>query len=979
MITDITTLEGACTAEPEAGLGALATSRGNLPLEAVDVRAAIAGTSASVELTQGFLNPFDIPLEATYIFPLPDRAAVTAMRMECAGHVVEGVLKERSRARADYDAAIAEGRRAAIAEEDRPDVFTMRVGNIGAGERVTVRLTLAQPLPYADGEVTFRFPLVIAPRYIPGSPLGGVPAGSGVAADTDAVPDGSRISPPVLLPGFPNPVRLTLSADIAPAGLTLAGIRCSLHATAEQASDDGRTVVRLRPGERLDRDFILRLAVADHDQIATSLVLTPDPGEDPAQGTFTLTLVPPDGGSKPRARDVVLVLDRSGSMQGWKMVAARRAAARIVDTLTGADRFALLCFDHVVERPPDLPDGLAEATDRNRFRAIERLARTDARGGTEMLGPLEEAVRLLIEEEEPETAGADAADGGPGRDRVLVLVTDGQVGNEDQILHRIGALLARIRVHVVGIDQAVNAGFLSRLAGAGRGRCELVESEDRLDEAAARIHRRIGAPLVTGLELAADGLQIVPGTVAPSLLPDLFGGVPATVTGRWRGHPGGTVTVRGTAAGGGPFESKLAAVAGGNAACTAHWARAHLRDLEDRYACLAAHDHAELARLERQITEVSLHHGELCRFTAFVAVDSRVVTDGAGPHRVTQPVELPAGWDPAGLGLPPAAAAPIPMSAMPRGLAARGGPMPMSAGHAAPMRAAAAAMRAAAAGGIPRSVGVPASVQGARYPADVSLLPRARRQLADEVTALQGAQDAPEAERIRLLADLCTRIDALLAWLAGDPAAAGQLTGLAGLARKLRACDRPGPPRGAELDALWAEAIRVLAGCAAGAVPGARPAFWKRPRLPRDRGPATGIAGAGTTYRSAERKTAAGRAGHPAVRARAWLTSSRIWATSASTVSKRSVPRSLTAKSIAARTPYRSRSSRSSAYASTVRSPPPNVGLVPIEIAAGHRSVSVPSVSRLVSQPAYTPSTGIAMCGGTSRFAVGKPSARPRM
>ena len=403
MTTDIAPLTTEPAAEPEAGLGALATSRGNLPLDAVDIRAAIAGTSASVELTQGFRNPFDVPLEATYIFPLPDRAAVTAMRMECAGHVVEAALKERSRAREDYDQAIAEGRRAAIAEEDRPDVFTMRAGNIAPGERVTIRLTLAQPLPYQDGEVTFRFPLVVAPRYIPGRPLGGAPAGSGVAADTDAVPDASRISPPVLLPGFPNPVRLTMSVDIDPAGLPLAGIRCSLHATSEEAAADGHTIVRLRPGERLDRDFILRLAIADRKRIATSLVLTPDPGEDPAQGTFTLTLLPPDGGDRSRPRDVALVLDRSGSMSGWKMVAARRAAARIVDTLTSVDRFAVLCFDNLVERPRDLPDGLAEATDRNRFRAIEQLARTDARGGTEMLEPLERAVRLLTDAAEPES------------------------------------------------------------------------------------------------------------------------------------------------------------------------------------------------------------------------------------------------------------------------------------------------------------------------------------------------------------------------------------------------------------------------------------------------------------------------------------------------------------------------------------------------------------------------------------------------
>jgi Ca-activated chloride channel family protein len=832
MTTEIAPLEGEYAADPDAGLGALATSRGNLPLDAVDVRAAIAGTSARVELTQDFRNPFDVPLEATYIFPLPDRAAVTAMRMECAGHVVEGVLKERARAREEYDQAIAEGRRAGIAEEDRPDVFTMRVGNIVPGERVTVRLVLAQPLPYSDGAVTFRFPLVVAPRYIPGHPLPGAPAGSGVAADTDAVPDASRISPPVLLPGFPNPVRLTLSADIDPGGLPLTGIRSSLHGIAEQADAGqaeagGHTIVRLRPGERLDRDFILRLAVADQDRIATSLTLTPDPGEDPAEGTFTLTLVPPDGGDqpRPRPRDVVLVLDRSGSMLGWKIVAARRAAARIVDTLTGTDRFAVLCFDTVVERPPDLPDGLAAATDRNRFRAVEGLARTDARGGTEMLAPLEQAVALLTGAAGPQAAKGVEAE----RDRVLVLVTDGQVGNEDQILERMGARLARIRVHVVGIDQAVNAGFLSRLATAGRGRCELVESEDRLDEAAARIHRRIGAPLVTGLALAADGAAIVPGTVAPGLLPELFPGVAVTLTGRWQGPPGGTVTVTGTAADGSPFESKVTAITGGSPASTAIWARAHVRDLEDRYASGAGHDTAGLARLEEQITGVSLRYGVLCRFTAFVAVDSRVVTDGAGPHRVTQPVELPAGWDAAGLGHPPAvgwAAAARPASARPR--SAR--PMRARAGRRA------TAMRASKAVGWTAAGGPAATPMAAPGTGAASRLVQARRQAADEAAALRSAADAPDAERARLLADLATRIEALLAALGAAPAGAGQLAGLAELARALHACephacDGPGSPGDAGLDALWQEAIRVLTGFAGDAEPGtASRAFWKRSR-----------------------------------------------------------------------------------------------------------------------------------------------------
>jgi Ca-activated chloride channel family protein len=839
MTTEITPLEGEHIADPGAGLGALATSRGNLPLEAVDVRAAIAGTAASVELTQGFHNPFDVPLEATYIFPLPDRAAVTAMRMECAGHVVEGVLRERSRAREEYDQAIAEGHRAAIAEEDRPDVFTMRVGNIPPGERVTVRLVLAQPLPYADGEVTFRFPLVVAPRYIPGRPLPGAAAGSGVAADTDAVPDASRISPPVLLPGFPNPVRLTLSADIDPAGLPLTGIRSSLHATAEQAGPEqagtgGRTTVHLRPGERLDRDFILRLAVADSEQIATSLMLTPDEGADPDEGTFTLTLVPPDGGSRARARDVVLVLDRSGSMSGWKMVAARRAAARIVDTLTGSDRFAVLCFDNVVERPPDLADGLASATDRNRFRAVEWLARTDARGGTEMLAPLEQAVGLL--------AGDD-----PGRDRVLVLVTDGQVGNEDQILERTGTRLGGIRVHVVGIDQAANAGFLSRLAAAGRGRCELVESEDRLDEAAARIHRRIGTPLVTALALAADGVAIVPGTVAPGLLPDLFPGVAVTLAGRWRGQPGGSITVTGTAADGTGFESKVTAVAGGNPASRAAWARAHVRDLEDRYAGWAGHDAAGLDQLERQITDVSLRYGVLSRFTAFVAVDSRVVTDGTGPHRVTQPVELPAGWDIAGIAAPPPqigwyAAGGTPAGAGPAGAMARPA-MPMQARSG---RASKKARRADGWAATSAAPAAPVTTASAAVTAAPPRLPQARRQAADEAAALRAVQGAPDAERARLLADLATRIEAMLAALGADPATGagrgagagadgeagdgGDLAALARLARELHECDGPGWPGGGRLDALWQEAIRVLTAFAGDAGPGEDRAFWKRAR-----------------------------------------------------------------------------------------------------------------------------------------------------
>jgi len=635
LLTDEEVARGTAPGGDEAGVGTLATERGNLPLEAVDVATSITGLVARTVLTQTFGNPFDQPLEATYVFPLPDRAAVSEFRMEVGERVVEGVLKERGEARATYDQAIREGRRASIAEEERPGVFTMRVGNLLPGETVRVRLVMTGPLPWDQGEATFRFPLVVAPRYIPGAPLEGEPVGAGTVPDTDAVPDASRITPPVLLPGFPNPIRLEIRVEIDPAGLELGEVRSSLHTVVEEErdGDGGRVrVVRVQPGERANRDFVLRLRTGG-EAVTTSLAAVPDRAgaTGAGDGTFVLTLLPPAGADTERPRDLVFVLDRSGSMAGWKMVAARRAVARMVDSLRGRDRFTMLAFDNRIETPPALGDGLQAAADRARFQAVEFLSRLDARGGTEMAAPLTQGLDLL----------AGAGEGDAARDRVLVLVTDGQVGNEDQILRLLAPRLAGVRVYTVGIDTAVNEGFLKRLAGLGGGACELVESEDRLDAVMDRVHRRIGTPVVTDLELTPSGLEADPDSIAPRRLPALFAGAPLVVCGRFRGRPDGALAVRGRDAAGRPWSATVPATVGGTPALASMWARAHLRDLEDRYATDPAPDRD----LERRIVETSLRFGVLCRFTAFVAADVQVVNEGGIVHRVVQPVDAPAGWD----------------------------------------------------------------------------------------------------------------------------------------------------------------------------------------------------------------------------------------------------------------------------------------------------------------------------------------------
>ena len=614
-------------ADDDAGFGSLRTTRGHLPLKAMDITGRITGLLSEVALRQTFINTYDEPMEATYIYPLPSRAAVTSFRLEVAGRIVEGVIKERQEARQEYDQAIQQGHRAAITEEERPGTFSMRVGNLMPGEEAVVRLTLTGPLPFDRGEATFRFPLVVAPRYIPGNPLPGDGVGDGVAQDTDAVPDASRISPPVLLQGYPNPVRLGLSLTLDPAGMEVGDLRSSLHVT-RQHREGKYHLLTLQPGERLNRDFILRFGVGQ-EAVRTGLTLCPD--EEGDEGTFQLTLVPPVGLSRSqKPRDVVFVLDRSGSMGGWKMIAARRATARMVDTLSDKDRFSILAFDHQVEKPQFIQWGhFGRAKDRNRYRAVEFLAKLEARGGTEMSQPLTAAVDLL-------------SGGYQDRERILVLITDGQVGNEDQILRSLAPRLKGIRIFTLGIDRAVNEGFLKRLAALGAGSCELVESEDRLDEVMDKIHRRIATPVLTELMLLPKGLDVIEQTTVPARIPDLFASAPLTILGRYRGDASGSIRVKASDAAGGKWSERVDGLAGKGRAVSSVWARGMIRELEDQFII----GRGDKAALERRILDTSLRFSVLSRFTAYVAVDkAEKVNPGGERHQVVQPVEAPDGWE----------------------------------------------------------------------------------------------------------------------------------------------------------------------------------------------------------------------------------------------------------------------------------------------------------------------------------------------
>ena len=605
--------------EVEAGFGALVTRKGPLPLKAMDVKAKITGLLYDLAVVQTFVNTHAEAIEAIYTFPLPPRAAVSGFSMKVGNHLVIGELKERGAARRGYQQAVADGKRASLAEEDRPNVFTLSVGNLRPGDVAEVTFQLNGILALDGDHAEWRFPLVVAKRYIPGTPLDIEPVGVGVDADTDEVPDASRLNPPVLLPGFPSPVRLGIAVELNPSGLGFLDLCSTLHAV-DTESDEGDPVRRIRLAyeERLNRDFVLRFRIPK-STLKCSAVLIPDTENPVSQreagdATLMVTLLPPppDRNQQP-AKDVVFVLDRSGSMEGWKITAARRAMARMVDTLGPDDRFGILTFDTEVQSMGPWSEGMLPATDLNRFKAAGFLAKVEAEGGTQMLAPIKMALEAL-------------ADGKEEREKILFLVTDGQVGNEGRMVKEAQHQHAGCRFQILGIGESANDSLLQRMAAASRGWFLSAESDLVLEGALIEAARSFGRPLVTGLLLTAPGLFANHIVSSGSL--DLYPGTPLILLSRtWSSRAFATVNLEGEADV--PFSLRLATHLGASTGIRRVWARWKLRDMED------AQKNAS------DIIAVSLAHGVLCRHTAFLAVDERgPVNPGGFPARLVQPIEV---------------------------------------------------------------------------------------------------------------------------------------------------------------------------------------------------------------------------------------------------------------------------------------------------------------------------------------------------
>jgi len=589
------------------------------PLKHTAVDARISGFLARVTVTQQFENSSPDKIEAVYVFPLPESAAVDQMTMKIGDRTVKGKIKRREEARAIYEAAKARGNLASLLDQERPNIFTQSVANIPPGARVEVTISYVEMLKYEEGRYEFSFPMVVGPRYIPGTPAGR--SGGGWASDTNQVPDASRITPPVVKPGTRAGHDISLRVTID-AGLALKRIRSKTHEVDVERKGATRAVIRLRDKSVLpNKDFILAYDVAGSE--IQDAVLTHRGRQG---GFFTLILQPPERVTVEDVtpKELVFVIDTSGSMSGFPIEKAKEVIRLALNGLYPRDTFNLITFagDTHLLFPEPVP-----ATGENIRKARRFLASRRGGGGTEMM----KAIRAAL-------APSDKQE----HIRIVSFLTDGYVGNDMAILGEVQKH-PNARIFSFGIGSSVNRFLLDKLAEEGRGEVEYVGLNEDGSAAARRFHERIRNPLLTDISIDWGGLPVT--DICPKRIPDLFGAKPVIVTGRYTGPAHGIIRLRGKMSGREvirPVTVDLPAEETAHDVLATLWARNRVDELmaEDWQGMQQGRPRPEI---REAITQLGLTYRLMTQFTSFVAVEETVVTEGGVPRRIDVPVEMPEG------------------------------------------------------------------------------------------------------------------------------------------------------------------------------------------------------------------------------------------------------------------------------------------------------------------------------------------------
>jgi len=596
----------------------------NAPILNTDVDIVITAMTARVRVSQSFRNEGQDWVEGIYVFPLPENAAVDHMRMKIGERIIEGQIKERQQAKKIYNEARKAGRKAALVEQERPNIFTNSVANIGPGETVIIDIEYQQTLRYDNQSFSIRFPMVVAPRFIPGSaqPLEEtlpVSQGMGWAVNTDQVPDASRITPPVIGEdeALVNPVSIHVDLN---AGIALSAIKSLYHPVHIEHGKTGMARIELAEGPvPADCDFVLQW--------------TPTPSQAPRAALFTeqgkqqyslIMVMPPvldQAGALHLPREVTFIIDTSGSMGGQSIRQARAALRMAIERLQSVDRFNVIQFNSSMHALFNQP---VQASASNLQRALRYVDGLNAGGGTVM----EPALRKALSSPENNQFIQQ-----------VVFLTDGAVGNESALFRLIEEQLGNKRLFTVGIGSAPNSHFMSRAASFGRGTFTYIGDLSEVGEKMQALFAKLETPAMSHLKLSwPEDIGTV--DVYPDRLPDLYSGEPLLISVASQSLAGELIITgqRGSQ----PWSARLPLH--GNTpqqGVGVLWARSRIASLMNQL-----HGGASKEEIRNAVIETALEHHLVSKYTSLVAVDitpSR--SEESMLKKTAVPTNLPHGWD----------------------------------------------------------------------------------------------------------------------------------------------------------------------------------------------------------------------------------------------------------------------------------------------------------------------------------------------
>ncbi len=594
---------------PPAGLYSQTPEREAFTLTHTDVKGKVDGNIARVAVTQKFTNPFDKPLEAVYVFPLPDEAAVDDLEIKIGDRIIKGDIKRREEAKAAYDRARQEGRTAALLEQERDNIFTQSVANIRPKETIEVTIRYTDSLKFEAGNYEFVFPMVVGPRYISRRP-------------ENRIPDTNRITPPLTPPATRSGQDITVDLRID-AGVPIQRLISTSHRLV-LATEGNTAAVKIAPDDNIpNKDLIIRYQVSDTKAQSTVLA-----ANSPQGGHFA-TYVIPAITYRPNEvvpKDVVFLMDTSGSQSGDPLVKSQELMRRFIAGLNPDDTFTIIDFANTATYLSPVP---LRNNEINRRLAYDYINRLNANGGTELMNGINAVMKF-----------PPAPD---GRIRSVVLITDGYIGNDQQVIAEVQKQLKKgNRLYAFGVGSSVNRYLLNRLAEVGRGTVQVVRQDEPTAEVAEKFFRQINQPVLTNVEVIWEGEGAAP-EIYPKIMPDLFAQQPLVIYGRKEDRASGTLRITGQMANGERYEQRLAVnfkddAANNNLGIAQLWGRAKIKDLSNQILAMESKSIVEL------ITQTALNYRLLSAYTAFVAISEEVRVNPNGDKvRVQVPVELPQG------------------------------------------------------------------------------------------------------------------------------------------------------------------------------------------------------------------------------------------------------------------------------------------------------------------------------------------------